>query len=173
MTASDLWKLGDSSEDFELIEGELVRVSPTSGEHARVQARLIIALSKVVPELTPGEILGEAGYVLQRNPDTVLEPDLSFMAADRIPADITGFFDLAPDLAVEVVSRSNMPGEIERKLAIYLKAGVRCVWIVYPRERQVVVHVPVEAPRTYREGDVLPGEPVLPGFSVPVGSIFA
>lgn len=111
--------------------------------------------------------------MLLRAPDTVLAPDVAFIAGERWPAETSGFVELAPDLAVEIVSPSNSPGEIERKVAIYLRAGVRSVWVVYPTERQVVVHMPSHPPAVFREGDQIDGGEVLPGLSLPVAEIFA
>src|SRR5215204_1954689 len=140
LTANDLWSLGDSGENVELIDGELVPMVPPGFDHGMIQIKLGSILLRHVETLSLGKVSGDAGFVLRRSPDTVLGPDLSFIASDRIPLDQTGFLELAPDLAVEIVSPGNPPGEIERELAIYLQAGVRCIWIVYPRERQVVVH---------------------------------
>ncbi len=91
----------------------------------------------------------------------------------RIPADTSGFVELAPDLAVEIVSPANTPGEIERKIALYLKAGVRQVWIVYPEQREVVIYVPSGPPRVFTEQDHLDGGETLPGLRLRVADIFA
>jgi Uma2 family endonuclease len=119
-----------------------------------------------------GQIFGEAGYVLRRNPDTVLAPDVSLVSAERLPADITRFLELAPDIAIEVVSPSNAPGEIERKLAIYLETGVRSVWIVYPGERQIVMRHPGTPPRVYAGDQALEDPDILPGFSAALSRVF-
>jgi Uma2 family endonuclease len=172
LTANDLWKLSESGEDYELIEGELVPVAPVFFGHGKIQGKIHSLILRYAEQFRLGEVAVEAGYILRRSPDTVLAPDVSFVAAERLPANLERYFSFAPDLAIEVVSSSNSPREIERKLAIYLQTGVRCVWIVHPRERQVVVHTPGEPPRTYKEADVLTGDPVLPGLSIFVSEIF-
>jgi Uma2 family endonuclease len=171
LTAQDLWNLQDG-EDFELIEGALSPVSPTGGEHGEIQADLIRAIGNFLDGKNLGAVYGDVGYLLRQNPDTVLGPDLSVIASERIPADRRKFLPLAPDLAVEIISPSNSPGEIERKIAIYLQAGTRLVWVVYPRQRQVVVHTPGDAPQVFGASDELPGGDVLPGLVIPVASIF-
>jgi Uma2 family endonuclease len=172
LTAQDLWNPHDDLEDFELIEGVLSPLAPPGGEHGEIQAILIRAIGNFLDETNLGTVYGDAGYLLRQNPDTVLGPDLSVIASARVPADRTRFLALAPDLAVEIVSPGNSPGEIERKAAIYLQAGTRMVWVVYPRQRQVVVHTPSEAPRVFTESDTLPGDDVLTELAIPVAAIF-
>lgn len=172
MTAQDLWDIGETGEDAELIDGELVRMTPPGGEHGEIQAALILAIGPYLAQTNLGRIFGEVGYLLSEDPDTVLAPDLSFISKARVPADRTRYLALAPDLAVEIVSPSNSPGEIERKIAIYLHAGTRMVWVAYPRQRQIVVHAPGEAPRVFTESDQIPGGEVLPGLALPVAGIF-
>ena len=103
----------------------------------------------------------------------MLAPDVAFVSMGRIPANTSGFVELAPDLAVEIVSPANTPGEIERKIGIYLKAGVQQVWIVYPEEREVVVHMPSGPPRVFTEQDHLDGGETLPVLDLAVVDIFA
>ena len=74
---------------------------------------------------------------------------------------------------MEVISISNTPGEMERKLRDYFKAGVKLVWYIYPKKKQVAVYTGVEECTWLKAGDTLTGEPVLPGFSVPVTQLFA
>jgi Uma2 family endonuclease len=91
---------------------------------------------------------------------------------DRLPPDIEWFLEVAPVLAIEIVSPSNSAGSIEREIAIDPAAGVPAVWIVYLNERSIVVHPPDKAPQVYRDGETLPGEDLLPGFSLPVVKVF-
>ena len=84
-----------------------------------------------------------------------------------------GFPAFAPDVAVEVVSPSNTPAELRRKTAEYFANGTRAVWIVDPKTRTVVIRRPGQAERVYGVGDVLSGEPEIPGFACPVADIFA
>ncbi|MBX3068904.1 MAG: Uma2 family endonuclease [Thermomicrobiales bacterium] len=170
-TAKDLWNL-EEAEHVELIEGELAPMTPPGGEHGEIQANLIGIIREFVSTREAGKVFGDTGYVLQRNPDTVLGPDVSFVLSDRLPENRRGYLSVAPDLAVEIVSPGNAPGEIERKLAIYLQAGVRCVWIVYPRERQITVYEPDNAPRVYGDSAMVSGAPVLPDLTFPAAALF-
>ncbi len=172
LTAQDLWNLHDDLEDHELFEGVLLPMTPLGGEHGIVQLRIGSRLLQYVEERRLGQVFGEAGFILSRSPDTVLGPDLAYVETSRLPKDVVGFLALAPDLAVEIVSPGNSPGEIERKVGIYLQAGARMIWVVYPRQRQIVVHTPGEAPRVFTDSDELPGGDVLPGLTIPVAHIF-
>jgi Uma2 family endonuclease len=172
LTAGDLWNIKNDSEDYELIEGVLSPMVPPGAEHAIVQIRLGSLVLQYTDVHQSGEVLGEGGFILATDPDSVLAPDLAYVEASRLPDDLTGFLALAPDLAVEIVSPGNSPGEIERKVAIYLLAGTPLVWVVYPRQRQIVVHTPGDAPRVLGESDELSGGDVLPGLVIPVARIF-
>jgi Uma2 family endonuclease len=172
LTARDLWNIQNDSEDFELIEGVLWPREYPDVAHGIVQAQLGSLLLEHVDERQTGKAFGRVGVLLATNPDTVIAPSLAYIQAARLPDDLTGFLSLAPDLAVEIVTPGNSPGEIERKIAIYLQAGTRMIWVVYPRQRQVVVHTPGEAPRVFAESDDLPGDDVLPGLVLSLAGLF-
>jgi len=173
LTAKDLWNLGDSAGDYELIEGELVPMAPPGFEHGVIQTRIGSILLRHVEALDLGRVATDAGLKLRQEPDTVVAPDIMFLSKTRLPDEPAGYLDFAPDLAIEIVSPSSSPGDIERKLALYLQSGVRLVWIVYPRQRQVIVHTPNDAPRFVNETDEITGGEVLPGLSFKVSEIFA
>src|SRR5947209_13851353 len=116
MTAEDLLRLPRGTERYELLRGELHRMSPTGHTHGKVAARVTGSLSPFVEEHDLGEVYAaETGFTLRRNPDTVRAPDVAFVTAARVlalqPAG-EGFFSGAPDLAVEVVSPSDSYSEI-------------------------------------------------------------
>jgi Uma2 family endonuclease len=116
-----------------------------------------------------------AGYVIHTNPDTVRAPDVGFLRRERLPVgDIpTDFFAGAPDLAVEVISPRDRLSDVLEKTKEYLAAGTQCVWVIHPRERTVTIYQHNTAsPVIIGESDILRGEPVIPGFRVPVSEIF-
>jgi Uma2 family endonuclease len=172
-TAEELPSLTSDEEDFELIEGALVRIALPGFDHGAIQANVGTLLHIQVEERALGTVVGRAGFILARGPDTVLAPDVAFIASSRFPGQISGFAEFAPDAAVVIVSPSNSPGEIERKVAVYLQTGVRAIWVVYPEEQQVVVHTPHPAPSIFGAGEAIEGDEVLPGLSLPVAEIFA
>ncbi|MGH7754405.1 MAG: Uma2 family endonuclease, partial [Gemmatimonadales bacterium] len=80
------------------------------------------------------------------------------------------FFPGAPDLAVEVLSPDDRPGEVAAKVADYLRAGAQTVWVVDPESRTVTVHTGGGATR-YAAYETLDGAPVLPNLSLPVATL--
>ncbi len=170
MTAEELLELNLPNKRTELVRGRLVVREPAGYEHGRVAARILGRLAAHVYTTGSGELLAaETGFTLHRRPDTVRAPDVAYLRADRTPAPGTrGFPELAPDLAVEVRSPDDSRRELAEKVADWLAAGARVVWVVDPRARTLVVHEADQAPRTLGEGDTLTGGDVLPGFSVVV-----
>src|SRR4051794_36515597 len=84
----------------------------------------------------------DSGYVLKRDPDSVVEPDVPFVASERLPSDRRGWLDLAPDLAVEVVSPNDRFDEVMTKVEKYLAGGVRLIWLVQPLHKRVLIYRP-------------------------------
>ena len=87
-------------------------------------------------------------------------------------ADRQGWLEVAPDLAVEVVSPNDSSSDVTDKVGAYLNAGVRLVWVVYPRKRQVHVHQPGGDVRIVFGDGALDGEQVLPGFRLPLAELW-
>jgi Uma2 family endonuclease len=173
LTAQDLWKIEDRGRKYELIRGELIEVTPPSATHASVMTNLAVLIGVFVKLHRLGKLYtGDGGVVIEHDPDTVLGPDLSFFASERVPVDIPVYFQTPPDLAIEIASPGNSSREIERKIGMYLGFGVREVWIVHPDRRQVIVHSPSRPLQTLHEHDVLTGGDILPGLVIPVSSIF-
>ncbi len=79
---------------------------------------------------------------------------------------------MAPDLAAEVLSPSDRMADALAKVAMYLDAGVRLVWLVDPVSQTVTIFRPDETPTKLEASDSLDGGDVLPGFSVPITELF-
>jgi Uma2 family endonuclease len=177
-TAEDLWEMpGD--EPWEIWEGELRKV-PSAGEAASALAAwMVVLISLYVRPRRLGVVTGADGtYILARDPDTVLVPDVAFTRRERLPADRNRekYVPVPPDLVVEVVSpsdRSDRPGQIAAKTELYRKAGVSLVWWVREPSRTVTVYRDGELVGECGEGDELDGGDVLPGFRLAVAEIFA
>jgi Uma2 family endonuclease len=174
-TAEDLRRM-PTDEPWEVWEGELRKV-PGAGGVASELAGGIFAL--IVPFVRSGKLgmlTGADGtYILGRNPQTIVVPDVAFVRWARLPGGTRpeGYVPVPPDLAVEVRSPSDEPGEIAKKLELYRSAGVPLVWWVDPKRRTVAVHRQGRLVAELDEGDELDGEDVLPGFRLPVAAIFA
>jgi Uma2 family endonuclease len=173
MTAEELFELQDDGLRHELVEGELRTMAPAGFDHGRVALRIGARILAHVEEHLLGEVLAaETGFVLARDPDTVRAPDVAFVASERAPSGTRGFAELAPDLVVEVVSPTDRASEVASKAAMWIDAGVRLVWVVDPQARLAAVHHPGGLVTVLREDGVLDGEDVLPGFRLPLSTLF-
>jgi Uma2 family endonuclease len=159
---------------YELVDGVLVE--KTVGTYEAYLALFLGSLLRnYVAEHHLGIVLGADG-MMRLAPGLVRIPDVSFISWDRLPGRTvprTAIAELAPDLAVEVVSRSNTAKEMDRKLADYFAAGVRLVWYVYPTARQVAVYSARDQHVLVREEESLTGGDVLPGFRLSLRELFA
>ena len=171
MTAQELGKLDDDANRHELIKGVLLTMPPAKYEHMRVCANLTFLLMQHVKANRLGVIGAEGGYKLESDPDTVLAPDVSFIAQDRISLSPEGYHSGPPDLAIEVLSKGDRKSYVERKLALWLETGTRSVWLVDPRRRTVEVISSLDNRRTLHENDEL-ADDTVPGFRIKVSEIF-
>ena len=175
-TAAELERLPDDGFRYELVCGELRKMTPAGNEHGRIAALLTISLGQHVLANRLGSIYAaETGFRLASDPDTVRAPDAAFVSQARLDAvgAVAGYWPGAPDLAVEVVSPGDRSGEVAEKVAAWLAAGTQMVVVVEPRQRTVAVHRADGVIRALREGDVLEGGEVVPGWKVSVAALFA
>jgi Uma2 family endonuclease len=130
-------------------------------------------LRAYVKQTDAGVVLAaETGFKLQTDPDTVRAPDVAFVAKGREPPpDARGFADGAPDLAVEVLSPDDPPGDVLAKVADWLSAGTRLVWVVDPLRHAARVYRQDGSETIVTADGTLEGEDVLPGFACPFASI--
>lgn len=159
---------------YELVDGVLVEKA--MGYHESYLACLLIQLLNnfVIPRKL-GLVAGEGG-MMRLTVGLVRIPDVSFVSWDRLPdrqVPREPIPDLAPDLAVEVLSASNTRKEMDEKLRNYFKAGARLVWYVDPPARTVTVYTSPQPAAVLHESDTLDGGAVLPGFALPLRELFA
>ena len=159
----------------ELVDGTLVEKTVGAYE-SYLPVWLIRVIGNFVEQNKLGIVLGEGG-MMRLAPGLVRIPDVSFISWDRLPGRRVPrepIPDLAPDLAVEVISQSNTRKEMDRKLQDYFAAGTRLVWFVYHSPRhEVRVYVKPEEFSLVRESETLDGGDVLPGFRLTVSDLFA
>jgi len=173
MTADELLHLNLPNKRTELVKGMLVVREPAGYRHGEVAMNLATAIHTFVRAHRLGSVLAaETGFKLFSNPDTVRAPDVAFIRADRVPTPAPrGFPAMAPDLAVEVLSPDDQPGEVLKKVADWVNAGVLLVWVVDPVRRVARVYRPNGNHSQLTERDPLDGEDVLPGLSIPLADV--
>jgi Uma2 family endonuclease len=116
----------------------------------------------------------DTGFLLTRDPDVLVSPDVAFVRTDRLPPEQerTRFMPLAPDLAVEIVSPSDRSSDVDAKVIEYLRAGTQLVLVVQPRTRTVTAYTPDHTARVYSEDDTISLRDVVPDFQLTVADIF-
>ena len=173
LTADELQHVYVPDKRVELVRGLLVVRELPGMRHARVAMDLALALGAHVRAAALGRVYAEAGFKLASNPDTVRGPDIAFISRGRIPdPEPTGFAGFAPDLVVEVISPGDRPGEVLAKVADWLSAGTRLVWVLDPGRRVARVYRADGTEQILTADESLDGGDVVPGFSCPVGEIF-
>jgi Uma2 family endonuclease len=159
---------------YELVDGVLVEKVMGYPE-SRLAVWLAHLLQSFLDEHDVGILAGSDGP-LRLLPGLVRIPDVSFVCWDRLPnrqAPDEAIPELAPDLAVEILSEGNTPKEMERKLKDYFFAGVRLVWYVDMNRRAVDVFTEPDQGVHFEEGQTLDGGAVLPGFTLPLRRLFS
>ena len=175
LTAKDLLRLYGQGVRGELIRGELHETMSTGINHGRTVIKASVQLGNFIMPRELGTLVGsDTGIWLERDPDTVREPDIAYISAEKIPldADIPGYSEVVPDLVVEVRSPNDSLREAREKALMWLDFGVRLVWVAHPETRTVDVCFPDGSVLTLTQNDNLDGGAVLPGFSCPVRDIF-
>lgn len=161
----------------ELVEGVLVE-KPLGFRESLLAMALGALLREFVLRGNLGIVAGSDG-MLQLFDGLVRIPDVSFIAWSRVPGRKVPEHPvplLAPDLAVEILSRTNTAAEMKRKREEYFSAGTKLIWQVDPAARTVEVYSSAAAPDEFsllREPDLLGGGSVLPGLSVKLQDLFA
>ena len=173
MTAEELLHLRIPNKRTELVRGVLVVHEPAGYTHGRIAMNLAMKLGIHVERTQAGQLFAaETGFTVSRQPDTVRAPDVAFLRRERLlEPETRGFPDLAPDLVVEVLSPDDRPGEVLAKVADWLTAGCRLVWVIDSERRSARVYRADGCETLIGAGEALDGEDVVPGFSCPLADI--
>lgn len=157
----------------ELVDGVLVEKAMGTKESV-LAAMIIYYLIAFLEEHVLGIVLGEGG-MLKLFPGQVRIPDVSFISWERLPIGELpkeAIWGIVPNLAVEVLSKSNTKAEMKRKLRDYFFAGVQVVWLIYPKTQTAEIYTTATKKRRVRKDQALTAEAVLPGFSLPLPTLF-
>jgi Uma2 family endonuclease len=172
-TGEDVLAMGDIG-PCELIDGEVVKLTPTGAVHGQIETSLSLELGLFVRERNLGWVLGgEVGLYTRRNPDRVRGADvvvLSHRAAPEGPS--KGFLEVAPEVVVEIMSPADTWQAVQEKLEEYLAIGVEQVWIVEPENRSLSVYRSATEIWRYSGDDSVSGEGLLAGFEISLKDLF-
>jgi Uma2 family endonuclease len=173
VTGEELLAMGDVG-PCELIDGRIVRMNPSGMQHGDIVIALGSALRDFVRKRQLGRVVGgEVGIYTRREPDRVRAADIAFVSRERLAdKSLKGFFKVAPELVVEIISPTDRWQNMRDKLEEYFAIGVHRVWIVEPDSRDVLVYSASTEMRKFGEGDMLMGEGVLDGFTLAIAELF-
>ena len=162
---------------YELIAGVLVEMPMPGGVHGWLAAKFGSHFYAYVEANGLGIVTGRAGYHPPYDRQTLLIPDVAFIAHARAPHPFPErFIPAMPDLAVEIKSPSESMPQMRRKARIYLENGSRLLWLVLPDKQAVEVwRISLDGQLSndrLERSDSLSGEDVLPGFSLDLQRLF-
>jgi len=175
LSAADLLRLDAEGVRGELIRGVLCKTMAAGQRHGKIVMNLAIAMGVFIKQERLGTLVGsDSGVWLERDPDTVREPDIAFTSVERLPLgeDVAGYAEVVPDLVVEVASPRDSRRAAHDKAHMWLGHGVRLVWVVHPEARAVDVYRPDHDTLTNSGDEALDGFDVLPGFSCALEAVF-
>ena len=186
MTTDELLAFPDDGVERWLMHGELREKRAILGEipmtiRNRFHSEVMVALAACLknwrdaqPEPRGAVLAGEAGVRLTQDPQTTVGVDVVYVTPEvwARQSDETTLIEGVPALAVEILSPTDTVDEIHEKINAYLSAGVQLVWIIDPYARTVTIYQPSARPTLVNEGQTLCGDPVLPGFRVPLAELF-
>jgi Uma2 family endonuclease len=172
LTVEEFWALPEGEGKRELVRGEVVEEMP-SGVHGGIAAEISYWLKAWLKQGHEGYVGVEVAFLLARSPDLLRLPDVCFVGPEKLAGGIAEkYWQIAPDLAIEVISPSETWDQVQEKVEEYLLAGTRMVWTVHSRTKRVVVYTPDAVARTYKAEETLELPELLPGFSCKVSAFF-
>jgi Uma2 family endonuclease len=173
ITGEELQAMNDVG-PCELVEGEIIPMTPTSDAHGAIEKNVGYELEKYVRAHKTGYVrVGEVGVYVSRNPDTVRGADAVFISEERYAGQTSpGFLEVAPDLVVEILSPSDTWARVNKKLHEYFNLGVKMVWIIDATDPQVYVYRSITTVRYLTADDKIPGDEILPGLDLPVNNLY-
>jgi len=158
--------------EYEMVNGDPEAIRMGSSRHSGVGTRLIIRMGAHVETNKLGAVYGPDATFQIGNKDRM--PDVSFLSARRIPeeGETDQKWDVAPDLAVEVISPNETWEKVNDKILEYFDAGVRQVWLISLKHRRAYVYDSPNLVRILIEEDELTSEELLPGFRCRISDLF-
>jgi len=174
MTIEEWNRLPDDGNRYELIDGELLVSPAPKTNHQRVSRRLVTLLDSFVTSRRLGEVFHAAFDVyLESESQTCVEPDIVFVANQRLHLIADEGLRGVPDLVVEILSESTRRVDLSDKLELYRRTGVPEYWVADPERRSIAVYrfADSDQPRTVVRADTLTS-PLFPGLEIQLRSVF-
>src|SRR5262245_43829859 len=174
ITAEEFFEMPDPPDGSrqELVRGEVVTMPPPGGRHGVCCSKINRRLGTFAEDNNSGTVTcNDTGFISERDPDTVRGADVAFWRRERLPEVPEGYIEVAPDLAVEVISPSDHYSRVQATIRHHLTHGVRLLWVVDPEDRSVTVYRSLHEATILTETDTISGEDVLPGFSCRVADL--
>jgi Uma2 family endonuclease len=176
ITAEMLEVLPHQGRRLELVKGELRELMASGGDHGDITMELSWHLKTFAKQHKLGKVFAaETGFIIDRNPDTVRAPDISFLSNTQIEllgGVPKGFIPIAPDLAVETISPHDLYTESHDKALMWLEFGTKIVLLVNPRKLSITVYHSKKDIFVLEGDDLLELPGVMPGFQVCVNHVF-
>ena len=175
LTAEAMFATSSTLGRAELLDGELIRMSPAGFEHGSIALKLAWPIARYVEEHQLGIVCAaETGFLLKRNPDTVRAPDLAFVSQARVDrvGPVKGYWPGCPDLVAEVVSPHDIDSEVQEKALAWIEAGCRIVWIVDPKLKHVTEYRSETTIRVFTVKDRLAASDVFGDWFIEIGKLF-
>jgi Uma2 family endonuclease len=166
----------DAAKFYEVVDGQIVENPPMGARESILASFLQDLMGPVARSNGLGRVVTETLFLLDRARKLKRRPDVAFVSIKRwslkreVPD--TESWDVVPDLTVEVISRTNSASAVASKIEEYFQAGVSLVWVIYPVTSKIYVYDSPTRVRILQLGDELDGEGVLPGFRVPLSTLF-
>jgi Uma2 family endonuclease len=175
LTAEEFSQIPDPPDGSqqELVRGRIIVMPPPKKMHGYVCATACIVVGGYARSNRLGIVLSnDTGVITERHPDTVRGPDVAFWSSARMPQlKVDGYIEVAPDLAIEVLSPSNTMKKTKEKIAEYFVAGAKMAWVIDPHRRSAVVFDAIDNTKVLSEDDELDGGEALPGFRCKVAEL--
>jgi Uma2 family endonuclease len=167
---------GDGDTLYEVINGQRVEPPPMAAFETHLTTVLVLALGQYLRERQLGRLEGEMLFRIDPASGLERRPDIAFVSFERWPRNRpvprANAWEIVPDLAVEVISPSNIADDVARKIHDYFRAGVRLVWVIYASEFEVHVYTSPKQVRILDRADTPDGGDGLPGFPLPLAELF-
>lgn len=175
MSIEELAQLPEDEGRFELLDRELIAAPLASALHAATLTNVAVHIGGHVRRNNLGVALsGGAGFVVAREPVSLLRPDFAFVGAPlrTLPDPNAHLLEGAPDLAVEIIDREDRYMVVEGKVERYLAAGAASVWLLDLHASQAIVCAADRTRRYYGGDELISGEPAVVGLRIRAADLF-